>query len=222
MGAPVGDRLPGAPRERKPALAALAVLLILVGALGATVLVVQAGDRVEALKITKRVSAGEHIPKSAVTTVMVAGDDAVNYVAADQVGLLRTKYWASTDLVPGTVLVGEMLRGKSKTPAGTVLVGVSLSAGQFPPQLSVGDTVDVYRVGDDSSGSGAHSGDGQAAQADDVIAAKAKVSKIMRGDDSSLSSDLPVSLRVKEADAAAVTKAASTQDVSLVIVPADS
>lgn len=37
-----GERLPTVARERKPALAALAVLLILVGALGATVLVLRA------------------------------------------------------------------------------------------------------------------------------------------------------------------------------------
>lgn len=39
----MGERLPSPPRERKPALAALAVLLILVGALGATMLVLRAG-----------------------------------------------------------------------------------------------------------------------------------------------------------------------------------
>ena len=56
-GPSVGERLPTPPRERKPALAALAVLLILVGALGATMLVLQAGDRIEVVKITEEIPA---------------------------------------------------------------------------------------------------------------------------------------------------------------------
>ena len=63
-GPSVGDRLPTPPRERKPALAALAVLLILVGALGATMLVLQAGDRIEVVKITEEIPARPLTPRT--------------------------------------------------------------------------------------------------------------------------------------------------------------
>lgn len=216
---PVGDRLPSAPRERKPALAALAVLLILVGALGATVLVVQAGDRVEVVKITHRVAVGQHIPKSSIESVMVADDESMKYVQYQQADLLQTKYWAKADLLPGTLLVGNMLKGSAGVDDGRVVVGVSLGSNQYPAQLAPGDTVAVYRVGDQAGTS--DSGDEAAAAGGGaLLAAKAKVAKIDKPGDGSLSSDLPVSLRVKQSEAAAVAKAASADEVALVIVPA--
>ncbi len=60
--APAGRRLPGAPRERKPALAALAMLLILGGALGAGLLVIQGSKRVAAIEISQQIGAGQRIP----------------------------------------------------------------------------------------------------------------------------------------------------------------
>ena len=71
-----GERLPTPPRERKPALAALAVLLILVGALGATMLVLRAGDRIEVVKVTKAIPAG------GLTTAHLIARDAPHPVAA--------------------------------------------------------------------------------------------------------------------------------------------
>ena len=53
--APAARRLPAPARERKPALAALAVLLILGGALGAGFLVLQSGKRVAAIEISTRI-----------------------------------------------------------------------------------------------------------------------------------------------------------------------
>lgn len=58
-----GERLPSPPRERKPALAALAVLLILVGALGATLMVMRAGDKVSVVEVVAPVAAGNKIPE---------------------------------------------------------------------------------------------------------------------------------------------------------------
>ncbi|MBW1601177.1 hypothetical protein JJV70_03475 [Streptomyces sp. JJ66] len=214
----VGDRLPSAPRERKPALAALAVLLILVGALGATMLVMQAGNRVEAVRITERVPAGQHIPQSAIEPVMVAEDSAVQYVLYSHRELLKKKYRSSTDLVKGTVLVAPMLTEEAGLASGEVVVGLSLSAGQYPTGLKEGDTVAAYRVGGDARG-GDGDEDGTGTR-DELLVNRAKVAELSRPGESSLSSDLPVSLRVRENEAAALTKAAAAGAVSLVIVPA--
>ncbi|MER7412158.1 hypothetical protein [Streptomyces cacaoi] len=222
-----GDRLPSAPRERKPALAALAVLLVLLGALGATVLVMRAGDRVEAVAITKRVPQGQPVPESAIRSVMVAEDSDVQYVRWEQRGLLK-KYRSATDLVDGTVLVGSMLTKEKGVAPGKSVVGLSLKSGQFPPRLEEGDTVSAYLVGrrdtasdsDDTgsgSGSGGGSGRGGGASADALITDNAKVQSIKRDSGDSLSSDLPVSVVVDRSDAAALTAAASNGEVSLVL-----
>ena len=59
--APGSRRPPHVARERKPALAALALLLIAGGALGAAYLVLQNGHRVAAIEITRQLGAGERV-----------------------------------------------------------------------------------------------------------------------------------------------------------------
>lgn len=56
---PVGDRLPVPPRQRRPALAALAVVLILGGAALAATLVLSSGQKQEYLLLNKNVAVGE-------------------------------------------------------------------------------------------------------------------------------------------------------------------
>ncbi|MGP3975347.1 hypothetical protein ACTWQF_15295 [Streptomyces sp. 8N114] len=228
--APAGDRLPSPPRERKPALAALAVLLVLLGALGATVLVMRAGDRVEAVAITKRVPQGQPIPDSAIKSVMVAEDSDIKYVRWDQRGLLK-KYRSATDLVDGTVLVGSMLTKEKGLASGKAVVGLSLKSGQYPPRLKEGDTVSAYRVGRETSSGGSDATGGGADDTGDdasgrnngsgnaTIAEGAKVQSIRSGSDDSLASsgNLPVSVVVDKSDAAELTAAASNGEVSLVL-----
>ncbi|WP_309302760.1 hypothetical protein [Streptomyces sp. PT12] len=225
--------MPTPPRERRPALAALAALLVLAGALGATVLVLRAGDRVEAVRITERVPAGERIPESAMESVLVADDSAVNYVPWGQRSQVADDLRSVTDLVPGTVLVGEMLTGEASLPQDEVLVGVSLQPGQYPSGLEAGDAVAAYWVGDDEapdSGSDSGSGSGDEGSGDegsesapppigdDVIADRATVAAVHGGDGVGGNSALPVTLRVGADAAAALTRAASNGEVSLVIV----
>jgi hypothetical protein len=185
--------------------------LILVGALGATLLVMRAGDRVAAVKVVQPVAAGEVVTDSDITEVMVAADSGVHYVKWSQRGILAT-YRAQTDLVAGTVLVGEML-GKTDTTVakGKVVVGLSLKQGQFPPGLKSGDTVAAYEVGTDaakSSGSVALTSD-------------AKIKSVPGASDGGISSgDSQYSVIVSASDAGALTLAASAGNVALVLVPA--
>jgi len=143
-GTPV--RPPSAPRERKPALAALALLLIAAGVLASVYLQMQAGNRVGVIEVTQRVSQGEQIPSADITEVMVAQDKAINYVTWGQRDLL-SKYTAQTDLVPGTLLVGQMLTNTPAASANDTTIAVTLKSGQFPPSIAVGDSVNAYYVG---------------------------------------------------------------------------
>ncbi|GAA1903453.1 hypothetical protein GCM10009716_11800 [Streptomyces sodiiphilus] len=210
-----GDRLPAPPRERKPALAALAALLVLVGALGTTVLVMQAGDRIEVIRITERVPQGQQIPESAMAPVLVAEADGVNYVPWSQRATVREELRAGTDLVAGAVLVGEMLTGEETLGRNEVIVGLSLQPGQFPSGLEPGDSVAAYWVGKPSGG---EQEDGGAMRS--VLVERARVEAIHSDDGALGNSSLPVTLRVNRSDAPGLARAASDGDVTLVIVPA--
>ncbi|MFJ6861291.1 hypothetical protein [Streptomyces werraensis] len=225
-GPTAGERLPTPPRERKPALAALAVLLILVGALGATMLVLQAGDRIEVVKITEEIPAGQAVNDSNTTSVMVAEDPGINYVKWSQLDALK-KLKAVTTIPGGVVAVGEMFGEEAKVPEGKALVGLSLKEGQYPAGLKSGATVAAYRVGGTSrSGSGDDADGGSAGSSgssggDSVIVDKAVVDYVQdaKGDDLVSSTNLPVTLLVDDAQAAALTQAATNGEVALVLVP---
>src|SRR5439155_12014039 len=79
--APGGRRMPSAPRERKPALAALAVLLVALGAVAAGYLVINAGHRVGAVEITQQVGQGQRIPASVIMAFEIVAISGFIYVA---------------------------------------------------------------------------------------------------------------------------------------------
>jgi len=144
---PVGPvRPPTAARERKPALAALALLLVAVGVLASVYLQMQAGNRVGVIEVTKRVPQGQQITSAEITEVMVAEDSNVNYVTWAQRGLLA-RYTTQTDLVSGTILIGQMLTTEPSSNGSASTMAVTLKSGQFPPSVEVGDTVNAYYVG---------------------------------------------------------------------------
>ncbi|MGW7241692.1 hypothetical protein [Streptomyces sp. NPDC054804] len=212
-----GDRLPTAPRERKPALAALAVLLILLGALGATTLVLQAGKRIEVIKITQEIPAGSSVTGSNVTSVMVADDSSIHYVRWSQLeGLKKLK--ALSTIPAGAVAVGEMFGSGSKLPAGKSTVGLALKEGQYPTGIEVGDTVAAYRVTGSSSAGSSSSANGT----DSLIVGDARVSAVPEaksGSDFTASTNYAVTLTVDSDKAADLADAASNGEVALVLVP---
>ncbi|GHE79182.1 hypothetical protein GCM10018785_54110 [Streptomyces longispororuber] len=215
-----GERLPTAPRERKPALAALAVLLILVGALGATVLVLRAGDRIEVVKVKDgaSIAAGESITRSKVEPVMVASDTAVKYVKWKQLAALQ-ELKAKSAIPGGAVVVGQMFAAKTGLPAGKASVGLSLKEGQYPAGLKQGDTVAAYRVSANGSGSNRDKDSGGAGGSTPLVA-DARVDSIVTKDDSTISTgNRSVTLLVDSDDAAALTSAASAGEVAVVLVP---
>jgi hypothetical protein len=219
LGAPVGgDRLPTAPRERKPALAALAVLLILVGALGATVVVMRAGNKISVVEIADAVPSGERIPDSAIREVMISKNTGLDFITWAQRGDLTSHYRAATDLTPGSVLVTSMITDKDNSlPAGKSLVGLSLKEGFYPQGLKEGDTVAAYFVGND----GGKASDSTTV-ADPLISGSLVVKSISGGgssDSADGSGDTSVTVIADTSVAGALTTAGAGGAVSLVIVP---
>ncbi|NUR02176.1 MAG: hypothetical protein HOY79_38275 [Streptomyces sp.] len=218
---PVGDRLPTPPRERKPALAALAVLLILVGALGATMLVLQAGNRIEVVKVTQEIPAGGSVSGSNVTSVMVAEDSSINYVRWSQLDQLK-KLKAVSAIPAGAVAVGEMFGDQAGVSAGKALVGLSLKAGQYPTSIESGDVVAAYRVTSESSsnsGSGSGSSSASSSGSNALIVDRATVSDVPKESGDLVSStNKAITLSVDADKAAALAQAASNNQVALVLV----
>ncbi|WP_405144777.1 hypothetical protein OG589_43205 [Sphaerisporangium sp. NBC_01403] len=144
-GYPQGRKLPVAPRERRPALAVLAVLLIVGGALVTAVLFIQNGERVSAIAVTERVGAGQRIPVVALKEVRIAVAD-IQYIpwsAREEVG----RHFAAVDLMPGTLLNDRMVAlASSELRPGKAVVGLLLKAGQLPPGLAKGDRVQVIFI----------------------------------------------------------------------------
>ncbi|MCX5559846.1 hypothetical protein [Streptomyces sp. NBC_00038] len=211
----MGERLPAPPRERKPALAALAVLLILVGALGATMLVLRAGDRIEVVQVTGDIQAGQSVGSN-VTSVLVAEDADIHYIPWTQVGALK-KLKAKSTIYGGTVVIGDMFTDGQSIAAGKASVGLALKEGQYPAGLKAGDTVAVYRVGDSGT---TDSSSGTTGTSDTLLVDQAKVTFVKTASDSTISStNLPVTLTVDSADAAAVAQAATAGEVALVLIP---
>ncbi|MEU9554952.1 hypothetical protein [Streptomyces fumanus] len=219
--APVGDRLPTPPRERKPALAALAVLLILVGALGATMLVLRVGDRIEVVKVTKDIQAGESITDKNVTSVMVAEDPGIHYVEWSHREALKA-YKAKSTIYAGSLVVGEMFAKEQQLPAGKAALGVALKEGQYPEDIKPGDHVAAYRVGTNNSSSSSGSGDDTAASSGGgALVDDAQVYTVKEPGGSTISTGtLSLTLLVDAGDAAALASAASAGELAVVRVPA--
>ncbi|KAF2778307.1 hypothetical protein [Streptomyces sp. OM5714] len=217
----VGDRLPSPPRERKPALAALAVLLILLGALGATMLVLQVGDRVEAIQVTEDIKPGASITKDNIKVVMVNDDSGANFVPWEQRASLM-KLQAKSTVYAGTVVVGEMFAGKVQMPEGKASVGLALKEGQYYADIKGGDTVAAYRVGTSgSSSSDSSDKDSSSSSSGNGLIATASVERVKGESDATVSTgSKSITLLVDEGDAAALASASSAGEVALVRVPA--
>ncbi|CAL9544425.1 hypothetical protein [Streptomyces sp. enrichment culture] len=216
----VGDRLPSPPRERKPALAALAVLLILVGALGATMLVLQVGKRVEVVKVTQDIPPGGRITDQNSSIVMVADDPDINYIKESQ--LQAIKGYKTVTMIPGgTLPVGEMFAKEPKVPAGKASVGLALKEGQYYADIKNGDHVAAYKVGTrGSSGSDSTDKDSTSSSSGNGLIANASVENVKGDSDATVSTgSKSVTLLVDEGDAAALASASSAGEVALVRIP---
>jgi len=209
---PAGRRLPTAPRERKPVLAALAVLLILGGALGAGYLVTKSSKQVQAIEITRQIGAGQRIPMSAMQQVAVPNGTQVGYVAwvyASQV----TRYYAATTIPPGTLLNKSMVATTNRSTAGRDIIGLALKDGQLPRGLQAGDHVDIFFVQNSTQANGCPGTPGS------LLSANAIVLGITAPSVTAGSQDADVQVAVSPADAGPVACAAANGIAGLTVRP---
>ena len=138
------NRLP-VTRERRPALAALAVILILLGAAGSALIALQSGSREGYLTVSKSIQPGEQLTR---------GDFGRGSIAGDTRGLIKASRlsefvgsYARTRLYKDQYLTTDMMSKTADVPSNGALVGISLENGRVPSDgLRVDDVVRVIRV----------------------------------------------------------------------------
>jgi hypothetical protein len=216
--APGGRRMPSAPRERKPALAALAVLLVALGAVAAGYLVINAGHRVGAVEITAEVGQGQQIPASAIKEVQINADTDVHYVSW-QFASRVTGVFAAVQIKAGTLLTPTMTTATSNLTAGKVEVGLSLKPGQAPTNLLIGQTVRAFPVGNGSGCSGGTAGQGTGATATPGEPITTGTIVSVTGSTSTNGSTAAVTLAVPDTDAGVLACYASAGDVAIALTP---
>jgi hypothetical protein len=222
--APGGRRMPSAPRERKPALAALAVLLVALGAVAAGYLVINAGHRVGAVEITQQVGQGQRIPASAIKEVEIASNSGINYVAWQYANRVAGVY-AAVQIPAGTLLTPAMTTATNNLVAGKVQVGLSLKPGQAPANLLIGQSVEAFGVGTGSgcaaaaAGGGGAGGTGGGSGAGPGVPITTGVIASVVGSTASNGSTAAVTLAVPDADAGILACYASAGDVAIALTP---
>src|SRR3954454_19078212 len=133
--------LPPPRRRRRPALLALAVTMVVLGALGAAYLATSLGQTSPVIAVAREVPWGQSITAADLVEARIPADPALEpipYRDRDQViGLV-----AATTLVPGSLLTRDALTDQRVPAPGQQLVGVGVSAVQLPTTaLRPGDDV---------------------------------------------------------------------------------
>ncbi len=141
--------VPSPPKRRRPALTALAVLLIVGGAALAGVLAVRMDSREPVLVVSQQISPGQKISRSMLDSRNVSGDG-LNAIPASQVDEF-TRFYSRQTIYKGQLLTPDLLRKDPPLQSDQAQVGVPLTSGKYPPGLRSGDAVRLVRIGDSQS-----------------------------------------------------------------------
>lgn len=128
-------------RRRRPALLALAVAMVVLGALGASFVATSLGETTSVVALARAVSWGQPLNAADLVEARITSDPALSpipYADRDElIGLI-----AATDLTAGSLLTRDALTDERFPPPGQHLVGVGVTANQVPATpLRSGDEV---------------------------------------------------------------------------------
>jgi hypothetical protein len=201
-------------RRRSGPLAAAGVLLVAGCALAFALTWLRAGDRAPVLAVSRTVAAGQVITAGDLTTARVSADGPVSLIPSSQEAAV-VGHTAATALPAGSLLTAGDI-GAAPPGTGQALLGVAVKAGQFPPDLAAGDTVDVLATpaGPSAGGSG---GAGSSAQAALPVGRAVVVSVSTQ---QAAPGTVVVELQVSQDAMPQVAAAAATGQIDLAAVPA--
>lgn len=139
-----GDRLPRPPGRRRPGLAVIAVLLIVLGAAIAGLLALRIDERIPVLVARHDISVGKQITAEDLAVARMASED-VKAIQADRADEVIGRF-ASQEIASGRLLDAAMLNTSGLLTPGQAAVGIALKPGRFPAGgLKSGDVVQVVR-----------------------------------------------------------------------------
>jgi hypothetical protein len=200
------DRLPTPPRQRRPALAALAVLLIVGGATVAAILAMRADERVPVLLMQHPIAAGQQITEEHLGTTQVASEGTL-LIPASQMDRVVGQF-TTVRVDEGQLVDTTMIGGTGMLTEGHAAVGASLAPGYFPAGgLQPGDIVDLIAVRSDGSG--------------EVLAERVRVSSARgggSGDEPVGGAGVTATFIVTNDDRAAVAGAAANNILAVVLI----
>ncbi|MDX3007063.1 SAF domain-containing protein [Kribbella solani] len=207
-----GSRLPATPRRRRPALAALAALLVVGGALVAGVLAVRMDERQAVIQVSRDVGVGQKITSADLTEARVAADVPSLIPASranEVVGL-----FAKVAMGKGQLLDMSMLTKQEPLQSDKAAVGILLTAGRTPADgLASGDLVELVRIGQGSVQSAV------IAQATVLaVSNKADQKGSALGDQSSAGTAQTATVLVDRADVQAVADASGNNRIAVALL----
>jgi hypothetical protein len=203
-----GERLPVPPRERRPALAALAVLLIVSGAAISGLVMLRTDERTPVLIFARDVNTGQQITATDLQVSRVASDG-LRLIPAAQKDQVIGRY-VGVSVRAGTLVDAGMLRTEGLIANDNVAVGLALKPGHLPANgMQIGDVVDIVSVPTTNSQTSTRGDDDAVIVSDAVVAG-------VRPDQSSATT--LVTVVVARGRAPAVARAGALGAVSLVLV----
>jgi len=199
------------PRRRSWALAVIGVLVVAVCALVFAAGWVQAGNRKPVLAVVHDVAAGQLLTAADLQVVRVSASGPVSLVpAAGEASVLGRP--AAGPLPAGALLTSGDI-GPAAPAAGQDDLGVAVKAGQYPPDLSAGQTVDVLATPAASSA-------GSSSQATSSPALPVGQAVVLGVDTVASSGATVVELRLSQNAVPQVAAAAATGQIALATIPA--
>jgi hypothetical protein len=208
--------MPAAPRERRPALAVLALLLVVGGAAASGYLVLNAGKKVAAIEISHKVTQGQPLTVADMQEEDISGASPGSYVPWSFRNQVAGND-ASTMIPQGTLLIAGMTEKPGNQQNNGPQVGLNVKAGQVPASLQPGDTVDVVAL---VAAQGTKAADVCPATTTDEILSTAVVNSVnpsASGDGANVTLSLPEPPNPQLA--ANIAGCASDQQVALVYLP---
>lgn len=199
-------------KSRVPELA-LGALVLVVSALAALWLFTTSSDRTEVLALANQVERGEVLSLDDLVTVDIASDEALAVLRPEQAAEMVGRV-ALTDLPAGVLAVPSQFAEASPLVAGEGIVGLDLTSGQVPSsRLTPGTTVSVILTPAQSDAD-ASTAEGVGELGEVLVDTAVVVESLARGGQGGVY----VALSMSEADAQAVSVAASLNRVRLVQV----
>ena len=206
--------LVSARRRRNSAAIVLAVLCIAGGALAGVIAYKAGSSRQSLLAASHAIAAGHVLQAGDLRVVDVSTDGGLSFIlASDESSLLGRP--AAVPIAAGAPLTTSEVGAAPAAGPGQAVVGVLCKAGQYPPGLAPGDTVELV-----DAGGAAGTTSQTPATAGPTVTAPTLTATVIGVDapTDTATVGMVISLRLSAEDAPSVARAAAAGTISLILI----